>query len=111
MFAHRAMESIILDKKTMHLKDEKMPRYAELIYNGFWFSKERIDLQKIMDQKKSSVTGKVKIKIYKGNITIQSRISSKSTYSKSKVSFEENKNFNKKNVEKFISSASRKLNG
>ena len=65
MFAHRAIESIILDKKTMHAKDEIMPKYAELIYNGFWFSKERLSLQKIIDQKKARVEGEVTIKLYR----------------------------------------------
>ena len=108
--AHRAIESITLDKKTMHQKDEVMPKYAELIYNGFWFSKARIKLQKIIDKNKKKVSGKIKLKLYKGNITIQSRISSSKAYSMKKVSFEENKSFNKKNVEKFISFHKRKIN-
>tara|TARA_Y100000590_G_scaffold190853_1_gene217226 strand:- start:2165 stop:3352 length:1188 start_codon:yes stop_codon:yes gene_type:complete len=109
MFAHRALESIILDKKTMHAKDKIMPRYAELIYNGFWFSKERLSLQKIMDQKKSKVEGEVIIKLYKGNISIVSRKSNKSTYSIKKSSFESGKIFSKKYVENFIKTASKKL--
>ena len=108
--AHRAIESVTLDKKTMHQKDEVMPKYAELIYNGFWFSKARIKLQKIIDKNKKKVSGKIKLKLYKGNITIQSRISSSKAYSIKKVSFEENKSFNKKNVEKFISFHKRKIN-
>ena len=79
-----------------------MPKYAELIYNGFWFSKARIKLQKIIDKNRNKVAGKIKLKLYKGNITILSRISSSRAYSVKKVSFEENKSFNKKNVEKFI---------
>ena len=70
MIAHRAIESVTLDKKTMHLKDEIMPKYAELIYNGFWFSKARFKLQKTIDLKKNKVNGSVKLKLYKGNITI-----------------------------------------
>ena len=108
--AHRAIESVTLDKKTMHQKDEVMPKYAELIYNGFWFSKARIKLQKIIDKNKKKVSGKIKLKLYKGNITIQSRISSSKAYSMKKVSFEENKSFNKKNVEKFISFHKKKIN-
>ena len=109
MAAHRAIESITLDKKTMHQKDEIMPKYAKLIYNGFWFSKARLKLQKIVDLKKNYVNGSVKLKIYKGNITILSRQSKSKAYSMSKVSFEENKSFKKSKVEKFISGAARKL--
>jgi argininosuccinate synthase len=102
-FAHRAIESITLDKETMHKKDSIMSRYAELIYNGYWFSKERFKLQKIIDAKKNKVNGKIKLSLYKGNITILSRQSKSKAYSIKKVSFEENKTFNKKNVERFIS--------
>jgi argininosuccinate synthase len=102
-FAHRAIESITLDKETMHKKDAIMSRYAELIYNGYWFSKERFKLQKIIDAKKNKVNGKIKLSLYKGNITILSRQSKSKAYSIRKVSFEENKTFNKKNVENFIS--------
>ena len=109
MFAHRAMESITLDKKTMHTKDKIMPRYAELIYNGFWFSKERLSIQKIVDQKKSKVQGEVMVKLYKGNISIIGRKSSKSIYSIKKSSFESGKIFSKKYVENFIRNASKKL--
>jgi len=109
MAAHRAMESVTLDKKTMHLKDEIMPKYAELIYNGFWFSKARYKLQKIVDHKKNLVNGSIKLKLYKGNITILSRQSKNKAYSVQKVSFEENKSFKKAKVERFISGAARKL--
>jgi len=109
MFAHRAMESITLDKKTMHTKDKIMPRYAELIYNGFWFSKERLSIQKIVDQKKSKVQGEVIVKLYKGNISIIGRKSSKSIYSIKKSSFESGKIFSKKYIESFIKNASKKL--
>jgi argininosuccinate synthase len=102
LFAHRAMESLTLDKETAHKKDAVMSRFAELIYNGFWYSKERLRLQKIIDQKRSRVEGTVKLKIYKGNVSIVSRISNKSIYSMRNVSFEENKTFNKKRVENFI---------
>ena len=100
--AHRAIESVTLDKETMHKKDQVMSRYAELIYNGYWYSKERFKLQKIVDLKRGKVNGAVKLKLYKGNITIQSRITNSSAYSMKKVSFEENKSFNKSNVERFI---------
>ena len=109
MIAHRAMESVTLDKETMHRKDEVMPKYAELIYNGFWFSKARFKLQKIVDLKKNQVNGLVKLKLYKGNVTIVSRWTKSKAYSVKKVSFEENKSFKKSKVQKFISSAARKL--
>jgi len=109
MTAHRAMESVTLDKETMHKKDEVMPRYAKLIYNGYWYSKERIKLQKIVDQKRNKVNGSVKLKLYKGNITIQSRTTKSNAYSMRKVSFEENKSFNKSNVERFINFHKKKL--
>ena len=107
--AHRAIESVTLDKETMHKKDSIMPRYAELIYNGYWYSKERFKLQKIVDLKKTKVNGTVKLKLYKGNITIISRQTKSSAYSLKKVSFEENKTFNKSNVEKFIKFHKKKL--
>ena len=109
LIAHRAMESVTLDKETMHKKDTIMPRYAELIYNGYWFSKERFKLQKIVDLKRNKVNGSVKLKLYKGNVTIQSRMTSSSAYSMKKVSFEENKTFNKSNVERFINFHKKKL--
>ena len=107
--AHRAIESVTLDKKTMHDKDNIMTRYAELIYNGYWFSKERLKLQKIVDHKKNKVNGIVKLKLYKGNIMIVSRQTKSSAYSLKRVSFEENKTFNKFYVEKFINFHKKKL--
>jgi len=107
--AHRAIESVTLDKETMHKKDYIMPRYAELIYNGYWYSKERFKLQKIVDLRRNKVNGTVKLKLYKGNITIVSRVTNSNAYSIKKVSFEENKSFNKLNVEKFIRLHKKKL--
>ena len=107
--AHRAIESVTLDKETVHKKDQIMPRYAELIYNGYWYSKERFKLQKIIDTKKNKVNGSVKLKLYKGNVIIWSRQTKSSAYSLKKVSFEENKTFNKLNVEKFINYHKKKL--
>ena len=86
-----------------------MPRYAELIYNGYWFSKERFRLQKIVDLKKNKVNGSVKLKLYKGNVIIQSIMTKSSAYSMKKVSFEENKTFNRSNVERFINFHKKKL--
>ena len=102
LFAHKAIESITLNKEQMHLKDEIMPRYAELIYNGFWFSKERKKFQKIIDNTQKRVEGTIKLKLYKGNIMILERKSSKSLYSKNLASFEVNKNFDSKKAENFI---------
>ena len=107
--AHRAIESVTLDKETMHKKDSIMSRYAELIYNGYWYSKERFKLQKIIDLKKNKVNGTIKLKLYKGNITIESRVTNSNSYSIKKVSFEENKSFNKSNVERFINFHKKKL--
>ena len=109
MIAHRAIESVTLDKQTMHKKDEIMPKYAELIYNGFWYSKARFKLQKIVDLKKNQVNGLVKLKLYKGNVTIVSRQSKSKAYSVKKVSFEENKSFKKSKVERFINIHKKKL--
>ena len=109
MIAHRAIESVTLDKETMHKKDAVMPKYAELIYNGYWYSKARFKLQKIMDLKRNKVNGSVKLKLYKGNIIIVSRQTKSSAYSMKKVSFEENKTFNKSNVERFINFHKKKL--
>jgi len=107
--AHRAIESVTLDKETMHKKDEIMPNYAELIYNGYWYSKARFKLQKVVDQKRNKVNGSVKLKLYKCNIVIVSRQTKSSAYSMKKVSFEENKTFNKSNVERFINFHKKKL--
>ncbi|CAM1630703.1 Arginosuccinate synthase-like [Bartonella apis] len=87
--AHRAIESITLDRGAAHLKDELMPRYAELIYNGFWFSPERKMLQAAIDLSQENVEGEVKLKLYKGNVIIQGRESDKSLYSSSLVTFED----------------------
>ena len=107
--AHRAIESVTLDKETVHKKDNIMSRYAELIYNGYWYSKERFKLQKIIDLKRNKVNGSIKLKLYKGNVSIHSRITNSKSYSVKKVSFEDNKSFNKTNVEKFINFHKKKL--
>mgnify|MGYP003342910485 CR=1 FL=1 len=108
--AHRAIESVTLDKKTAHDKERVMPEYAELVYNGYWFSKKRIKLQKIIDKKRNQVSGEITLSLYKGNITILSRKTKNKAYSMKKVSFEENKTFNKKKVENFIKFHSKQLN-
>jgi len=108
--AHRAMESVTLDKETMHKKERIMPVYAELVYNGYWFSKKRINLQKIIDKNKNKVNGSIVLKVYKGNVIIMSRRTSSNAYSMKQVSFEENKTFNKIKIEKFIKFHSKQLN-
>jgi len=101
--ARRAIESITLDKGEAHLKDEIMPKYAELIYNGFWFSSERIALQNLIDSTQSKVNGEVKIKIFKGNVIILGRRSeTNSLYDNSLVSFDEVGDYNQKDAEGFI---------
>ena len=100
--AHRAIESITLKKDQQHAKDEIMSRYAELIYNGYWFSNERKRLQTLIDKTQKNVDGTVKLKLYKGNVIILERYSKKSLYSKDIASFEGIKNFDPKFAEKFI---------
>ncbi len=87
--AHRAMESLTLDRGAAHLKDELMPRYAELIYNGFWFSPEREMLQAAIDKSQENVEGEVRLKLYKGNVIVTGRRSDKSLYSDALVTFED----------------------
>ena len=87
--AHRSIESITLDREAAHLKDSIMPRYAELIYNGFWFAPERRMLQALIDESQKSVSGRVRLKLYKGNVTCIGRESPNSLYSMKVVTFEE----------------------
>ena len=87
--AHRGIESITLDREAAHLKDSLMPRYAELIYNGFWFSPERRMLQALIDASQHHVTGTVRLKLYKGNVTVVGRDSPHSLYSMKTVTFED----------------------
>jgi len=89
--ARRGMESITLDRGAAHLKDELMPRYAELIYNGFWFAPEREMLQALIDKSQELVTGRVRVKLYKGNVTVVGRESPYSLYDQDLVTFEEGK--------------------
>jgi argininosuccinate synthase len=88
-FAHRGIESITLDRGAAHLKDELMPKYAELIYNGFWFAPEREMLQSLIDKSQERVTGRVRLKLYKGNATVAGRESPYSLYDQELVTFEE----------------------
>ena len=100
--AHRAIESITLDRGAMHLKDELMPRYAELIYNGFWFSPEREMLQAAIDTSQEKVIGDVRLKLYKGNVMVCGRRSPDSLYSMEHVTFEEDAVYDQRDAEGFI---------
>jgi argininosuccinate synthase len=103
MAAHRAIESITLDRGAAHLKDELMPRYAELIYNGFWFSPEREMLQALIDKSQEQVEGEVHLQLYKGNVMVTGRSSSKSLYSSRLVTFEDDAGaYDQKDAEGFI---------
>jgi len=100
--AHRAMESITLDRGAAHLKDELMPRYAEIVYNGLWFSPEREMLQALIDQSQEKVNGTVRLKLYKGNVIVEGRKSDDSLYSMEHVTFEEDGVYDQRDAEGFI---------
>ena len=102
LIARRAIESLTLDKGASHLKDEIMPRYAELIYNGFWFSPEREMLQALIDKSQRNVSGDVKLMIYKGNVKVIGRKSKNSLYSKDVVTFDEDDVYNQFEAKGFI---------
>jgi len=87
--AHRAVESLTLDRELAHLKDELMPRYASLVYNGYWWSPERVALQALIDASQKQVNGKVRLKLYKGNVTVVGRESDDSLYDENTVTFED----------------------
>ncbi len=100
--AHRGIEQITLDRGAMHLKDELMPRYAELVYNGFWFSPERRMLQAAIDQSQGPVSGTVRLKLYKGSVNVVGRKSPNSLYSLEHVTFEEDTVYDQRDAEGFI---------
>jgi len=100
--AHRAMESITLDRGAAHLKDEMMPRYAEMIYNGFWFSPEREMMQAAIDHSQARVNGTVRLRLYKGNVIVEGRKSPDSLYSLEHVTFEEDSVYDQRDAEGFI---------
>lgn len=100
--AHRAIESLCLDREEAHLKDEIMPKYASLIYNGYWFSPEREALQALIDKTQQKVEGKVYLKLYKGNVIITGRESKNSLFSQAYSTFEEDSVYNQKDAEGFI---------
>ena len=100
--AHRAIESLTLDREAAHLKDELMPRYAKLIYNGFWWAPEREMLQALIDRSQEHVTGQVRLKLYKGNVIVEGRRSPESLYSQEHVTFEEDTVYDQRDAEGFI---------
>jgi len=100
--AHRAIESITLDKGEAHLKDEIMPKYSELIYNGFWFAPEREALQKLIDNTQQNANGTVRLKLYKGNVSVVGRKSPNSLFSPEFATFEEDSVYNQKDAQGFI---------
>ena len=107
--AHRAIESITLDRGEAHIKDEIMPKYAETIYNGLWFSSEREAMQELIDSTQKKVTGDVKIKLIKGNVILVGRRSPHSKYNLSLVSFDEEGDYDQKDAEGFIKITSLRL--
>ncbi|WP_429910652.1 argininosuccinate synthase [Glycocaulis sp.] len=102
MMAHRGIEQITLDRGAMHLKDELMPRYAKLLYEGFWFSPEREMLQAAIDHSQRHVTGEVRLKLYKGSVMVVGRSSPATLYSLAHVTFEEDMVYDQKDAEGFI---------
>lgn len=100
--AHRAIESLTIDKAAQHLKDELMPRYAELIYNGFWFAPEREMLQAAIDESQKNVTGVVRLKLFKGNVIVTGRKSPNSLYDEGIATFEADKVYDQRDAEGFI---------
>ncbi|MFQ5983913.1 MAG: argininosuccinate synthase [Alphaproteobacteria bacterium] len=100
--AHRAMESLTLDRGAAHLKDELMPRYAELVYNGFWFSPEREMIQAAIDKSQERVTGTVRLKLYKGSVTVVGRRSPESLYRRELATFEAGSAYDQRDAEGFI---------
>ena len=104
--AHRALESITLDREVMYLRDSLIPKYAQLVYNGFWFAPERVMLQKAIDETQHDVTGTVRLKLYKGNCIVAGRRSSRSLYRTDFATFEADEVYNQQDAEGFI-----RLNG
>ena len=109
LHARKALESITLDRGEAHLKDELMPKYAEIIYNGYWFSSERKALQNLIDSTQKNVNGEVRLKLFKGNIIIEGRKSENSLYDEGLVSFDKKGDYNQKDAEGFIKISSLRL--
>ena len=104
LYAHRAIESLTLDRESAHLKDSLMPKYAEVVYNGYWWSPEREMLQEMIDASQKTVNGLVRIKLYKGNVTVVGRSSEEnSLFDESIATFEDDDGaYNQQDAEGFI---------
>jgi len=100
--AHRGLESITLDREVLHLRDSLIPKYAELIYNGYWFAPERVMLQKALDEAQQDVTGTARVKLYKGSCIVAGRRSARSLYRLDMATFEEDESYRQKDAEGFI---------
>ena len=101
--AHRAIESLTLDREAAHLKDELMPKYAKLVYNGFWFAPEREMMQAAIDASQENVSGIVRVKLYKGNVSVVGRKSDNSLFSEKIATFEDDQGaYDQKDAEGFI---------
>ena len=109
--AHRAIESITMDREVMHLRDSLIPQYASLIYNGFWYSPERELLQKTIDESQRDISGNIKLKLYKGNCIVVGRRSDKSLYSKELATFEDDDVYDQKAANGFIRLNALRING
>ncbi|MGI9570798.1 MAG: argininosuccinate synthase, partial [Desulfobulbia bacterium] len=99
---HMAMESITMDREVMHLRDSLIPKYAQLVYNGFWFAPEMKLLQNMIDMTQQSVSGKVRLELYKGNCRVLGRASDRSLYREDFATFEDDELYNQKDAEGFI---------
>jgi len=103
MKAHRAIESVTLDREVAHLKDELMPKYAKLIYNGYWWAPERVMLQSAIDESQEVVNGEVRVKLYKGNVTVVGRRSDDSLFDANIATFDDDGgSYNQADAEGFI---------
>jgi len=100
--AHRAVESLTLDREVMHLQDSLMPRYAELVYYGYWYAPERLVLQKLIDAAQQPVTGAARLKLYKGNVTVVGRKAPKSLYRPDLATFEAGGDYQQADATGFI---------
>jgi argininosuccinate synthase len=109
--AHRALESITLDREAMHLKDSLVVKYAQMVYNGFWYSAERLALQALVDQTQTVVNGTARLKLFKGNCLVAGRKSPNSLYNMDLATFERDEVYNQKDAAGFIRLAGLRLRG
>jgi argininosuccinate synthase len=109
--AHRAVESITLDREVLHLRDQLIPRYADMVYNGFWFSPERVSLQSFMDEVQQPVTGEARIILYKGSATVTGRRAPNSLYDPGSATFEADDVYRQADAEGFINLNALRIRG